>query len=1498
MARLLRWFGWGVVILVAFLFALVGTAYYAVAYTQPGQDLALDLALDQLHQYIDGQVEVEAIRSDGLLRDVELHGVRIQDSQGRPFAQVDSLAAGYRARDLLMGELRLEPADVWGAQVILEELPGEELLNVQRIFTPDADPDEPDDEEDDEDGFRLVLADAGVHDVEVELRFPSDPDDEPFERLIVEPFPGLDDVLMERITFRDIHARVLEADLLEPGRDGERFQVESITAVAEILEDSFTLEDFRGEVDRVEEGVDVRAEDLRLAETQVVGDAWVDYGDPEGVVVDADVDVPSLALVDLRWAVPELPAVEGSLELTAQGPVASGVWTARNADLSLDGSRVTGQGGVDLSGDPVLEGVDVTLEPVELATLEPWLEDPLPVGGRLRGEVQAHGPLWDLAAGGVVTLEDWGRPEGAPVTAELSGRWHLEEPLGATDASVLLDPLDYRLLGLLDEELEAVRGEGRLFVEGTGRWEDEIEFSGDAVHGAEDLPRSEVTLGGSLRGSGDDLEVALDAMLNPLSLTSVAGMYPEVPLSGDLSGSLAVEGPLHDLNAQVVFSTPGGPFQGRARFDAADPGARYEAEVSVRDFALDRIIPDLPEPTTVTADLSGQGQGLDPSTLMAEGSARIGPASIGPVAVDSLEAGLAAADGRLDLEDFNVWSPVAAVTGRGDLGMVDDVPAGNLAFQWETESLSELRVLATGDTAVAVADTLTPLEEDILRWEGVDPDTLPTAMGAWDGRAFGEARVAGSLEDFSVDGLLEVEEAMLGEHSFHRAGLTFRGEGLPGESWWGEAQVEADSVDAFQRSYRRVEASGHFGGSGEGRASVHVKRDDEEEYRASGDVRVVEGGGEATLEELHARFGEFEDWRLDDPTRIRWSTEGLEVEDLRLSRAGEEPMRLHARGFLPRRGGADFQVDLDGLRLRQLAHAAQWDVDLGGVLGMDLSVTGSAEAPRIQGSMSVDQLSYEDVDLNRVEGTFGYQDRWLEGRLDASDDGRGIFRGEGGLSADLAFREVDDRFPDEPMDFRLEADSVPAGLPVAFLEGIQDVSGFLDGEVRVAGTPGAPEPSGGLRLREGAATMVDLGIRSTGIILDLEMDPRRVARISGEAHSVGGVRIGGTIDLADFTDPGFDLEMTARGFQALNRSDLEARLGGTVTLTGSYTAPEVTGDLDVDEGTIFLEEFQRTADVVDLADPAFFDVVDTTLVAARPVLAAVQNPFVQNLRVDVDVTAARDVWLRSREMNVEMGGELIVTFDRPQGEIIMTGSLEAIRGSYTAFGRNFQVREGVVEFAGTPGLNPTLDIEAVNRLRREGGEPLDVIALVEGTMMNPRVSLTSDAEPPIAQSDLISYLIFGRPSYALGRGETSILEGAAGAGVTLGLGTLATQLGTIFAQEIGLDYIAITQQTGLGLLEGRWGGFGGQFAETQVELGQYLGQDVFVAVMLRPLTGLGAGTQTQFPGGRVEWRFADHWTAEAFVEDRFAREGISGFGEMGLRLSRVLGLSIFREWSY
>jgi len=507
---------------------------------------------------------------------------------------------------------------------------------------------------------------------------------------------------------------------------------------------------------------------------------------------------------------------------------------------------------------------------------------------------------------------------------------------------------------------------------------------------------------------------------------------------------------------------------------------------------------------------------------------------------------------------------------------------------------------------------------------------------------------------------------------------------------------------------------------------------------------------------------------------------------------------------------------------------------------------------------------------------------------------------EGGFPIDLRLRTGGPRIPEGAVDLVIAVDSFPAALALVTVDGLEEVEGELAGQVRLGGTPTQLAPDGDLHLRNGAVVFPALGVRYGQVDADFALNRDGTVQVDGSLRSDGPAAVTGTVLLHPLLDPTLDLTVEARNLLAVVRRDVEARISGRVRVFQSYRRPRVEGSLTVERGVLMVEELARSAEVVDLSDPRYVDVVkeDATL---RPVVQANQNPFLQNLMLAVDVSMARDSWLRGRDLNVEMDGELQVFWDRTERDLAMVGELEAVRGIYTVLGRQFQVQGGTVSFVGTPGINPNLDIQATADVRTED-DRLEITASVGGTLLSPRVSLTSNAAYGIAESDLVSYLIFGRPSYALASGQNRFVQGAAGsllgaaggAGLNFTLGTVGSQLSSVVVRDLPLDYLSISQGDYLDpLANSNWYG---TLSTTQVEIGQYLTQDVFAAILWRPLSGLGTSQQDQFAGLRLEWRLADLWTLEGYMEDRFARSPL--FRSVDFKPQKVLGFFFWREWGY
>jgi autotransporter translocation and assembly factor TamB len=259
-------------------------------------------------------------------------------------------------------------------------------------------------------------------------------------------------------------------------------------------------------------------------------------------------------------------------------------------------------------------------------------------------------------------------------------------------------------------------------------------------------------------------------------------------------------------------------------------------------------------------------------------------------------------------------------------------------------------------------------------------------------------------------------------------------------------------------------------------------------------------------------------------------------------------------------------------------------------------------------------------------------------------------------------------------------------------------------------------------------------------------------------------------------------------------------------------------------------------------------------------------------------------------MNVEVTGELNVVFDRQTEDLRLTGTLNTVRGTYRieatpVFAKIFDVQEGTVTFPGTPGVNPNLSLQAVHRVRTPRAESIEITAQIVGTLENPRVTLRSETDPNISQSDLVSYLFIGMPSYAIGSGATSSSSFGQEQATSLGLTYITSGLQSLVQGTGLLDYVGLSAAQSTG-------NEGSAIQNTQIELGRYISPSMFVVVTQR--LGTESGTT---PNVRLEWRLTRTYRADLYIEDRFARAPSFGLSQIA-NARKAYGFLLYREWGY
>lgn len=1560
MAKVARWTlrGGAVLALLALGLSLL---VFVLNRTQRGQTFVLARALGFVQGRIDGDLRVEGIRSSGLLGGFTLRGVSIADETGRGFVSADSVEVRYALSSLLSGDVVLRRVHLWNPTVVLEPQP-DGRLNALGIFRVAADtlaPKPPEAPEPDPAGRLIVIGELLVDGGSLAVRVPVSPDapaPDPADEGLVIPrleVPGVGEV--QEVSVRDLAGRVEDLRIVDPEVAGQSMTIESLRGLVRVFDEPVQVADIRGELTVTGDSVLLDAERFWLPETETAGRLALALGE-EDLDLTVDLEATVLRLGDFRWLLPDLPEGTGSGEIEVRIQGGETRVSASGVELSSGRSRIRGRGEVTLPPDAPMRvsGVDVEFLPLGFDLVQWFAPEPLPLPAEalVRGRVRADGRLDALRLAGEVTLSEVGR---APTTVQVEGTVHAEGAPGGTGLSLVVEPLDYALLGDLLPGGFPLTGSGRVAGTLDGRYGEDVQVDFTALHEAPGVPTSAVQLRGVVRGRGEALAVELKGLLQPLSLDALARDWPALPVSGEVRGTVTARGPLSGLALDLLLDTPGGAVRGEALLDARDPAAGYSGEIGLEGFDVARVVDGVPDSTLVTGLLAVEGQGLDPDSLVASIRVALEPSRVAGLPLDGASLTARVGAGHLTVAALEIRSPAVRLSGAGVLaleegdgpillpgeaegdplwlddgeggipvlpplalpGAADTVPALRLEIQ-ETD-LEALRPWLMPGATVA-RDDLSPLDVEVLRLEGVDPDTLPTrAELALGGDLQGEVVLRGALTRFRLDGSLEFQELAWGRSSLEEGTVHVSLRDPLGGGAPMAGRIATRDVALGERRFDSVVA---FLGlvDGSGVASARVSRTPSPAGAPAGEDRPLrplpDSAAPAATEEIrfHAPFtldsvGTLEarleelvvssrdvDWSLANPAFIQRDSLGLRIRDFHLRRPEPGGVRIQADGRLPVRGEADFTLSVQDLDLSRLVSLLQLDLDLEGVVDLQSRITGTAAAPLMEGTLEANELRWANVPLERVEGGFSYRDRRIRTDVVVDEEGRRVLEAMLSIPADLAFGSVEERFPRDELDGEIVVSEFPAAIALSILDVFQEVEGAFSGNVVLAGTLEDLSPTGRITLVGGAATLEAVGVRYTEVGLEGTLREGGVIEVEGSARAGGEARVAGTLDVSDLRDPAFDLAITASGFQAASRRDVEGRFGGTATLTGSFRDPLIMGDLRVEQGNLFLDEFVRASTVVDLTDPTFFDVVDTTLISVRPVLEASQNPFLQNLRMDVGLILERDVWLRSNQINVEIAGELSTLFNRPRKEIVLVGLLEAVRGSYNGFGRRFEIQEGNVEFSGNPGINPRLDIEAVTRLRTNE-EVLNITASLQGTLLQPSVTLGSDSDPPLAESELASYLIFGRPSSFLSAGERSVVSGATGAGVSLGLGIVANQLGAAVAQQLDwLDYLAITTPTDTDLLGA--GAVRGSVAATQFELGQYLTDQVFVALVIRPLSSFGQGGQNQFSGARVEWRFSDSWTVEAFIEDRFSRGALSGFQDIGISSEQIRGLFLFRDWGY
>ncbi|MEO8193162.1 MAG: translocation/assembly module TamB domain-containing protein [Gemmatimonadales bacterium] len=518
-------------------------------------------------------------------------------------------------------------------------------------------------------------------------------------------------------------------------------------------------------------------------------------------------------------------------------------------------------------------------------------------------------------------------------------------------------------------------------------------------------------------------------------------------------------------------------------------------------------------------------------------------------------------------------------------------------------------------------------------------------------------------------------------------------------------------------------------------------------------------------------------------------------------------------------------------------------------------------------------------------------------------------------TARLAIRDV--RLTGDSVRGNMRTDSVDLGVFEAFVPGFQKAHGSLVANVDVRGTVKQPVIDGQFRIKNGSATLTNVGLSVEKVNADvlLERDTVFIQRMSAETDRDrrGTLGVEGFVSLQEYRNPVFALRAEARNFHIIEKpglASLDISTDQDLTLTGPYRRARVSGAVRVDRGTIYIPEL-IAKQIVDLSDPEFAGIVDTLLSRDRKLLPETPSDFARNLTLEnVAVNIGDAVWLRSSEANVKLGGSLNVTLGRSsrtgeESQLALEGTLNAVRGTYRLtlvdpfVQPTFDVESGSLRFFGTPDLDPTLDIRAIHTIRQPNQRSANLRDIrvrvnIGGTLSRPTLTLDNPDNLPLSQSDLLSYLITGEPAIALdntqGLYRSQLASFALRYGSTLLTSAIPRNLVDIVEIQTGRINDARAAQTADPYLY--------SLLNSRAIVGKQIGNNWFLGLS----TGLCFVNANNFKdnfGLKLEYRFNSIYTAQAGIEPGSSDVTCArNAPQIQQQTPRQLGFDFFRTWRF
>jgi translocation and assembly module TamB len=383
-----------------------------------------------------------------------------------------------------------------------------------------------------------------------------------------------------------------------------------------------------------------------------------------------------------------------------------------------------------------------------------------------------------------------------------------------------------------------------------------------------------------------------------------------------------------------------------------------------------------------------------------------------------------------------------------------------------------------------------------------------------------------------------------------------------------------------------------------------------------------------------------------------------------------------------------------------------------------------------------------------------------------------------------------------PVSARAELVELPIAPLLDPAGALSYATGWLSGNVELAGTVNALEPSGELELRDAELTATALAQPLHGVRGRFAFDRQGLRIDHLEARDRDGMlTLAGKVEQRGADSLGVRLDVTARSFPLRQRGQVVATTSGHAKIDATLSRTRSNVAVQLVDADTWLEKTQARSGIDLRAHPDF--VIATPRGLAKDGVGAGSNPDEQHaprsdqpvLESHISLDASDHFWIKREDFAIQLATRLDATIVGDQTRV--KGRVDIFRGYLDLMGRVFNVeRSSHLDFTGTSTPDPVVDITATYEQRSSGKT---VKVQITGRGSKPVLSFFID-DTEVSAGEALQVLVGRRSS----GNEVSARKDAASfvSGLTAGL--LATSARRELGAAAPIIMIEPGEQTGDG----------------------------------------------------------------------------------------------------